>query len=113
MTMADQSEESKALLRRITGEIWTGWRLEFIGELVSEGFVDHGEMRDSRARDASATGHRSNWSEGPFRITGTTSFACHRVATSSRRSPARVNRVQCDLRDYCRYILAKWMPLIA
>jgi len=42
--MADQTEESKALLRRITDEIWTGGRLELIDELVSDGFVDHVEM---------------------------------------------------------------------
>ena len=42
--MADQTEESKALLRRITDEIWTGGRLELIDELVSDGFIDHVEM---------------------------------------------------------------------
>jgi len=42
--MANQTEESKALLRRITDEIWTGGRLELIDELVSDGFADHVEM---------------------------------------------------------------------
>ena len=39
--MPDLTDESKALLRRITEEIWTGGRLELIDELISEDFVDH------------------------------------------------------------------------
>ncbi len=35
------TEESKALLRRMTDEIWTGGRLELIDELVAGDFVDH------------------------------------------------------------------------
>ena len=42
--MAVQTEESKALLRRITEEIWTGGRLDLIDELVSDEFVDHVDM---------------------------------------------------------------------
>ena len=37
-------EENKALLRRITDEIWNGRRLDLIDELVAEEFVDHVEM---------------------------------------------------------------------
>jgi predicted ester cyclase len=39
--MPDHSEESKALLRRITEEIWTNGHLDLIDELVSQHFVDH------------------------------------------------------------------------
>ena len=42
--MTDQREESKALLRRITDEIWTGGRLDLIDELVADDFIDHIEM---------------------------------------------------------------------
>ena len=42
--MTDQTEESKALLRRITDEIWTGGHLDLIDELVSDAFVDHVDM---------------------------------------------------------------------
>jgi predicted ester cyclase len=42
--MTDQTEESKALLRRITEEIWTGGCLDLIDELVSDAFVDHIDM---------------------------------------------------------------------
>lgn len=44
VSMTDQTEESKALLRQITNEIWTGGRVELIDELVSDGFLDHVEM---------------------------------------------------------------------
>src|SRR5580704_2833868 len=39
--MIDRTEESKALLRQITDEIWTGGRLDLIDELISDQFVDH------------------------------------------------------------------------
>jgi predicted ester cyclase len=39
--MPDQTDESKALLRRITEEIWTNGRLELIDELISDDFTDH------------------------------------------------------------------------
>ncbi|MGO9342876.1 MAG: ester cyclase [Acidimicrobiales bacterium] len=42
--MANRTEESKSLVRRITDEIWTGGHLELIDELVSDGFIDHVEM---------------------------------------------------------------------
>jgi len=42
--MPDQTEESKALLRRITDEIWTGGQLQLIDELIAENFTDHVEM---------------------------------------------------------------------
>jgi predicted ester cyclase len=42
--LPNRAEESKALLRRITDEIWNGKRLELIDELVADGFVDHIEM---------------------------------------------------------------------
>lgn len=42
--MPTQTEESKALLRRITEEIWSNGRLELIDELISEDIVDHIEM---------------------------------------------------------------------
>jgi predicted ester cyclase len=40
----DETERSKALLRRITDEIWTAGRLDLIDELVAEDFVDHIDM---------------------------------------------------------------------
>jgi predicted ester cyclase len=40
----DRTEQSKALLRRITDEIWTGGDLGLIDELVAEDFVDHIDM---------------------------------------------------------------------
>ncbi len=42
--MAARTEGSKALLRRITDEIWNGRRLDLIDELIDEDFVDHIEM---------------------------------------------------------------------
>ena len=42
--MASQTEESKALLRRITDEIWTAGRVELIDDLIAEDFVDHVEI---------------------------------------------------------------------
>jgi predicted ester cyclase len=42
--MPTQAEESKALLCRITDEIWSNGRLELIDELISEDLVDHIEM---------------------------------------------------------------------
>jgi predicted ester cyclase len=39
--MTNLAEESKALMRRVTEEIWNQRRLELIDELVSEDFVDH------------------------------------------------------------------------
>jgi predicted ester cyclase len=49
----DRTEESKALLRRITDEIWTGGRLELVDDLVADDFVDHIEMPglDGTGRD--------------------------------------------------------------
>ncbi len=40
-TLPTQTEESKALVRRITEEIWTKGRLELIDELIGDDFVDH------------------------------------------------------------------------
>jgi predicted ester cyclase len=42
--MANQTDESKALLRRVTDEIWNNRRLDLIDELIGEDFVDHIEM---------------------------------------------------------------------
>jgi predicted ester cyclase len=42
--MATRTERSKALLRRITDEIWNDRRLDRIDELIDENFVDHIEM---------------------------------------------------------------------
>jgi predicted ester cyclase len=42
--MAVTAEEPKALLRRITEEIWTGGRLELIDELIADNFTDHIEI---------------------------------------------------------------------
>ncbi len=42
--MVSREEESKALLRRITDEIWSGGRLDLCDELISEDFIDHVEM---------------------------------------------------------------------
>ena len=42
--MNDRTEQSKALLRRITDEIWTRGDLGLIDELVAENFVDHIDM---------------------------------------------------------------------
>jgi predicted ester cyclase len=39
--MPDQTNESKALLQRITEDIWTKGRLDLIDELISDDFVDH------------------------------------------------------------------------
>ncbi len=39
--MPSQTEESKALLRRITNEIWNNGRLDLIDELISDDLVDH------------------------------------------------------------------------
>ena len=39
--MPSQTEESKALLRRITDEIWNNGRLDLIDELISDDLVDH------------------------------------------------------------------------
>jgi len=39
--MPSQTEESKALLRRITDEIWNRGRLDLIDELISDDLVDH------------------------------------------------------------------------
>jgi predicted ester cyclase len=38
------AETSKALLRRITDDIWTNGRLDLVDELVAEDFVDHVEL---------------------------------------------------------------------
>ena len=38
------SEESKALMRRITDEIWNSGRLDLIDELIAEDLVDHVEL---------------------------------------------------------------------
>ena len=42
--MRNQTEASKALLRRITDEIWTRGRLDLIDELIGDDFVDHVEV---------------------------------------------------------------------
>ncbi|HTT87776.1 MAG TPA: ester cyclase [Acidimicrobiales bacterium] len=42
--MTDLAEKSKALLRRITDEIWTGGRLDLVDELIAEDFTDHVEL---------------------------------------------------------------------
>jgi len=42
--MPSQTEESKALLRRITDEIWNNGRLNLIDELISDDLVDHIEV---------------------------------------------------------------------
>ena len=39
--MADDTEDPKELLRRITKEIWTNGRIELVEELVGDDFVDH------------------------------------------------------------------------
>jgi predicted ester cyclase len=39
--VSSQTEESKALLHRITDEIWNKGHLELIDELISEDLVDH------------------------------------------------------------------------
>jgi predicted ester cyclase len=39
--MPSQTEESKALLRRITDEIWNNGRLDLIDELIGDDLVDH------------------------------------------------------------------------
>ncbi len=44
--MPSQTEESKALLRRITDEIWNNGRLDLIDELISEDLVDHIDQSD-------------------------------------------------------------------
>ena len=38
------SEQSRALMRRITEEIWDHGRLDLIDELIAEDFVDHLEL---------------------------------------------------------------------
>ncbi len=38
------TEDSKALMRRITDEIWNQGRLELIDELIAEDLVDHVEL---------------------------------------------------------------------
>jgi predicted ester cyclase len=40
----DRTAASKALLRRITEEIWNGRRYDLIDELVSDEFVDHVDL---------------------------------------------------------------------
>jgi predicted ester cyclase len=42
--MPSQTEESKALLRRITDEIWNNGRLDLIDELISDDLIDHIEV---------------------------------------------------------------------
>jgi predicted ester cyclase len=42
--VADQAEQSKRLLRRITDEIWCGGRIDLVEELVAKEFVDHVEL---------------------------------------------------------------------
>jgi predicted ester cyclase len=39
--MPSRTEESKALLRRITDEIWNNGRLDLIDELIGDDFIDH------------------------------------------------------------------------
>lgn len=39
--MTDQTEESRALLRRITNEIWNNGRLDLIEELIGNDLIDH------------------------------------------------------------------------
>lgn len=39
--MTDQTEESKALLRRITNAIWNNGRLDLIEELIGNDLIDH------------------------------------------------------------------------
>ena len=56
--MSDETEDSKALLCRITEEMWTEGRLDLIEELVAENFKDHVECRAWKARVASAIWHR-------------------------------------------------------
>jgi predicted ester cyclase len=42
--MPGQPEEPKALLRRITDEIWNDGRLDLIDELIARDLVDHVQM---------------------------------------------------------------------
>ena len=42
--VSDETEDSRALLLRITEETWTEGRLDLIEELVAENFKDHVEM---------------------------------------------------------------------
>jgi predicted ester cyclase len=39
--MTSRTEESKALLRRITDEVWNNGRLDLIDELIGDDLVDH------------------------------------------------------------------------
>ena len=39
--MADQTENSKTLMRQITEEIWNQGRVELVEDLIGEDFVDH------------------------------------------------------------------------
>src|ERR1700730_10758458 len=41
--MTGVAEESKALMRRVTDEIWNQGRLDLVDELIAEDFVDHME----------------------------------------------------------------------
>ena len=42
--MDPQSEESKALMWRITEEIWNQGRTDLIDELIADDFVDHFDL---------------------------------------------------------------------
>ena len=51
--MTDQAEQSKALLRRITEQIWSSGQIDLVDELVAEEFVDHVDLPglDATGRD--------------------------------------------------------------
>jgi predicted ester cyclase len=42
--MSDGANESKALMRRITSEIWDEHRIELVDELIADDLVDHVEL---------------------------------------------------------------------
>lgn len=51
--MSESSEQSRALMRRITSEIWDEGHVELIDELIAEDLVDHLDLPglDGRGRD--------------------------------------------------------------
>jgi predicted ester cyclase len=42
--VTDRSDESRALMYRVTGEIWNQGHLHLVDELIAEDFIDHLEL---------------------------------------------------------------------
>ena len=54
------TEDSKALMWRITEEIWNNGRVEFVDEFIAEDLIDHLEVPGLEVRGRALSGNRGD-----------------------------------------------------